>query len=334
MYRILVVSKDQLFYSAVKALTKTSVVYEVTDYASSVKEAVLKSKTEAFDIALLDCQGGVPKDCQLLSGMMLYMVVTCISDELLAVKKKYNVNGFIEKPLTIARLDKIFGKYHHNYENEYHRWTNQLISMLKEKDYGKIYYGIDDLSDTLYRISGADTALLQKLLTRIVDGLQEVMAFTGDGVTLEELDNNFHLNTACLHDRMALKYWLFRLMNFCLRKSCIECYPIMKGVFSYVDAHIHEDISLNTIVHECAISQVYLSRIFQKQYHISVMNYIHMQKISLAGEYLYFTEYSIADISFKLGYNESSYFSKIFKKYEHLTCTEFRNRTKGMEKAL
>ena len=334
MYRILVVSRDQLFYSAVKALTKSSVVYEVTDSAVGIKEAVLKSKAETFDIVLVDCQGGIPKDCQLLTGMMVYMVVTCISEDLLAVKKKYNVNGFLEKPLTIAKLDKIFGKFQPNYENEYHQWINQMIGMLKEKDYGKIYYGIDDLSDTLCKLSGGDAILLKKILTRVVDGLQEVMAFAGDGVQLEELDNNFHLNTACLHDRMALKYWLFRLMNACLRKSCIECYPIMKGVFTYVDAHIHEDISLNTIVQECAISQVYLSRIFQKQYHISVMNYIHMQKISLAGEYLYFTEYSIADISFKLGYNESSYFSKIFKKYEHLTCTEFRNRTKGLEKAL
>ncbi len=334
MYRILVVSRDRLFYSAVQMLTKTSVVYEVTDYAASIKEAILKTKAETFDIVLLDCQSEIPKDCRLLSNVMVYMVVTCISEDLLAVRKKCNVNGFVEKPLTIAKLDKIFGKFQPNYENEYHRWTNRLIELLREKDYGKIYYGIDDLSDELYKLSGGDAVLLKKIITRVVDGLQDIMAFADDGVKLEELDNNFHLNTACLHDRMALKYWLFRLMNSCLRRSCMECYPIMKGVFAFVDAHIHEDISLNTIVHECAISQVYLSRIFQKQYHISVMNYIHMQKISLAGEYLYFTEYSIADISFRLGYNESSYFSKIFKKYEHLTCTEFRNRTKGLEKAL
>ena len=46
----------------------------------------------------------------------------------------------------------------------------------------------------------------------------------------------------------------------------------------------------------------------------------------LAKGYFYFTEDSIADVAFRLGYNESSYFSKVFKKYEKMTVKEYKNK--------
>lgn len=51
-----------------------------------------------------------------------------------------------------------------------------------------------------------------------------------------------------------------------------------------------------------------------------------MKKMHLAKGYFYFTEDSIADVAFRLGYNESSYFSKVFKKYEKMTVKEYKNK--------
>lgn len=53
-----------------------------------------------------------------------------------------------------------------------------------------------------------------------------------------------------------------------------------------------------------------------------------MRKIYLAKGYFYFTEESVSEIAFKLGYNESGYFSKVFKKYEHITVKDYRQSIK------
>lgn len=51
-----------------------------------------------------------------------------------------------------------------------------------------------------------------------------------------------------------------------------------------------------------------------------------MRKLHLAKGYFYFTEDSIAEVAFRLGYNESSYFSKVFKKFENMTVKQYKKK--------
>ncbi len=94
--------------------------------------------------------------------------------------------------------------------------------------------------------------------------------------------------------------------------------------FGFIDANIMRNISLRDIVENCFVSQGHLSRVFKKDFNISVMDYLHMKKISLARAYFIFTEHSASEVAFRLGYNESGYFSKIFKKYEKTTIQSYR----------
>jgi two-component system response regulator YesN len=44
----------------------------------------------------------------------------------------------------------------------------------------------------------------------------------------------------------------------------------------------------------------------------------------LAKWYFYSKNFSLTDVAYCLGYNESSYFSKVFKKYEHVTALQYK----------
>jgi ligand-binding sensor protein/AraC-like DNA-binding protein len=118
--------------------------------------------------------------------------------------------------------------------------------------------------------------------------------------------------------------WMYQLMELGCQFYCTKAYPLMKDVFSYLEDHIDEDISLKDVVNHCQISQGYLSRILKKYYGISVMEYIHLRKLDSAKLDLMFTNDSMAEIAQRHGYASSSYFSKIFKKYEGVTCREYR----------
>ena len=72
------------------------------------------------------------------------------------------------------------------------------------------------------------------------------------------------------------------------------------------------------------MSQGYLSRIFKAEFGISVMEYLHMRKMMLAKWYFLDNDVSLTDAAYRLGYNECSYFSKVFKKYEHVTVLEYK----------
>ena len=101
-------------------------------------------------------------------------------------------------------------------------------------------------------------------------------------------------------------------------------YPLLDNIFLYIDQHIKEEITLNKIIENCAVSQGYLSRIFRSQFHVSVTEYLHMKKMHLAKGYFYFTEDSIGEVAFRLGYSESSYFSRVFKKSTGISPSEYK----------
>jgi two-component system response regulator YesN len=96
------------------------------------------------------------------------------------------------------------------------------------------------------------------------------------------------------------------------------------GVFDYLEVHLTENIGLKEITQDCNVSQGYLSRIFKVEFGVSVMEYIHMRKMMLAKWYFLDNRVSLTDVAYRLGYNESSYFSKVFKKYEHVTVLEYK----------
>ena len=137
----------------------------------------------------------------------------------------------------------------------------------------------------------------------------------GDSGNISEL---FPINEVLILDRKTSELWLFRVMDFLFQQNSIGRYPLLENIFIYIEKHIKEDITLNSIIENCAISQGYLSRIFREQFQVSVTEYLHMKKLHLAKGYFYFT--------FRLGYNESSYFSKVFKKFENMTVKQYKNK--------
>lgn len=169
-----------------------------------------------------------------------------------------------------------------------------------------------------------DSARLIKIFTYLGQNLLDGRNIYEDSRSIEEM---FPINEGLILARKISELWLFRVMDYLFQQNSISRYPLLENIFLYIDKYIKEDISLNSIIENCAISQGYLSRIFREQFNVSVTEYIHMRKMHLAKGYFYFTEDSVAEIAFRLGYNESSYFSKVFKKYEKMTVKQYKNET-------
>ena len=147
----------------------------------------------------------------------------------------------------------------------------------------------------------------------------------GEKNTIIEL---FPINKSLILEKKTSELWLFRVVDYLFQQSSMKRYPLLDNIFLYIDQHIKEEITLNKIIENCAVSQGYLSRIFRSQFHVSVTEYLHMKKMHLAKGYFYFTEDSIGEVAFRLGYSESSYFSRVFKKYENLTMKEYKHKIK------
>lgn len=85
-------------------------------------------------------------------------------------------------------------------------------------------------------------------------------------------------------------------------------------IIKYINEHIFEPISLATVSDSVNLSKEYTSHIFKKETGKTVTDYINERKLFIGKEMLLSTNYSLSHISSRLGYDNYSYFSKVFKR--------------------
>jgi two-component system response regulator YesN len=65
---------------------------------------------------------------------------------------------------------------------------------------------------------------------------------------------------------------------------------------------------------------------FRKETGDTINNYLTDYRLNKAKQYLEETLITATEISLKVGYRDSSYFGKIFRKHIGMTPNEYRNR--------
>ena len=96
----------------------------------------------------------------------------------------------------------------------------------------------------------------------------------------------------------------------------------------YIQEHFAENLTVNVLAEHYGMSPNYFSSMFKKEMSRSAVNYITELRINQARELLYHSELSVVDISKKVGYEDSQYFFRVFKKYLGMTPLQYREESR------
>ena len=96
-------------------------------------------------------------------------------------------------------------------------------------------------------------------------------------------------------------------------------------VVEYIHDHICENITLSQLAKEANYSVSYICAAFKSVMNKTINNYIREKRLDLAIQYLK-TDISIAEAAEKAGFNNYSYFYKVFKSVYGISPVEFRDR--------
>lgn len=107
-----------------------------------------------------------------------------------------------------------------------------------------------------------------------------------------------------------------------------EEYHLAWSIKNYIDAHYHEPLTLREIAAAIKINECYLVHIFKAVVGYSPIQYITRRRIGEAQTLLINTRLSITDISLQMGYNNSSYFHKVFSKVVGISPSQYRKSWK------
>jgi len=102
---------------------------------------------------------------------------------------------------------------------------------------------------------------------------------------------------------------------------------LLTPVLEYLQEHLRDpDLPIGELSALAGVSDVYLRRLFKKQFDAAPAAFVIRQRMNLAKELLENEERSIADISLQIGYRDPLYFSRLFKKQTGLSPSEYRRQ--------
>jgi AraC family L-rhamnose operon transcriptional activator RhaR/AraC family L-rhamnose operon regulatory protein RhaS len=94
----------------------------------------------------------------------------------------------------------------------------------------------------------------------------------------------------------------------------------------YIDHHYRIDISVPHLAGLANLSVNQFHRVFHAATGTSPIDYVNRRRIADAKESLLATDVPITRLAFDLGFSDSNYFSRVFKKYVGTSPTGFRRR--------
>lgn len=99
---------------------------------------------------------------------------------------------------------------------------------------------------------------------------------------------------------------------------------LLKAVLEYIETHYSSPLSLSELASAASMNPKYFCRFFRSITHQTPMDYVNMYRIEKAAGMLHSTRLPITAICMACGFNDSSHFIKVFRKYKHMTPKQYR----------
>lgn len=103
---------------------------------------------------------------------------------------------------------------------------------------------------------------------------------------------------------------------------------LVQAVCNTIVRNIEDNLSLQNIANLHFVNKAYLSHLFKQEMGMSFVDYLTMVKIERAKILLEYSKMKIYEISAKLGYSDTEYFSRTFRLAVGMTPSEFRQKMK------
>lgn len=95
------------------------------------------------------------------------------------------------------------------------------------------------------------------------------------------------------------------------------------GITRYLQEHLAEEVSLSVLAEEFHLNPQYISQLFKSEIGVGFLAYLTNIRMEKAKKLLLSTSLSVADIAEQSGYGDYRVFTKVFKKSEGITPSQY-----------
>ena len=175
--------------------------------------------------------------------------------------------------------------------------------------------------------------LLKARLVELLSVLSRAAAQSGVDINMLLSKNLDYINKVLTLDTQEdLCIWISRALDDFIEivYSSQDAKKIsqLKPAMEYMQYHYDQPLTLEDIAKQAHLSVSRLAHLFKEQVGITVIEYLTSIRINQAKQRLLVTESNCTQICFEVGYNNQSYFTRIFKQVVGMTPRQFRLENK------
>jgi two-component system, response regulator YesN len=169
---------------------------------------------------------------------------------------------------------------------------------------------------------------IQSLSVQVVNVLLKDSSIRGDVSLIQEVIQVTRKATSFAVLRDELSRWLRRV--FQIRKDSVQKNEIdpIQVAKKWIRMNVGVNITIEKIAREIPMNPTYFCEYFKSQTGVTILDYVTKIRLEKAKELLLTSDLKIYDIAEQVGYADTKYFSKLFKKYYGEVPSKFKDKVK------
>jgi two-component system response regulator YesN len=197
------------------------------------------------------------------------------------------------------------------------RWSN----MLSRGDCQLVEQDIEELLKKLQKEGTLNIELMKKAFN-IASGFDKgnpLFTSLTEGFSYEDFLTAYHDYEDFME---GVRYCLGILNNSQYSEEQMK--DSVEQALRYIDENIHKNLTRTEVAQLVYLNEDYFSRIFKARTGCSFKDYVTTEKLKYVKRLLVTTNFSVSIVASKAGYDNFSYFSKVFRKMEDMSPQEYR----------
>ena len=190
---------------------------------------------------------------------------------------------------------------------------------------------LNELLGYIYFTGSADLSALKVRLLELIVRLSRAAIDAGaEGREVLIFNENSITQLGKINSADELSSWVTGIMNrfimYCFDYAKAHHSDVLYKAMQYVKANYREKITLDDVASAIYLSRSYLCKVFKDEMGETLFSYINRIRVEKAKTLILDDSISIADVGGMCGFNDQSYFTKVFKSQTGVSPKKYRER--------
>lgn len=210
---------------------------------------------------------------------------------------------------------------------------HKLLEAIKDLDKNTAAIYSNELLGHIFYRSNGDFNFVKSSVHELLVLISRATIDSGaDSEKVLTMIRQFSKELTLIADMDAICLWfakiIIKLMEETLSFHGVKHFDIIHKTIDYIRVHYTEKLSLDSVAKIVYLSPSYLSRIFKKETGFSFNQYLNNVRIEKSKRLLLSDEIRLADIAPLVGFEDQSYYTKVFKRTTGILPSSYRDKNR------